>query len=143
MLPPSIWPRQDIDRPEVAVVDVFQGHRHHARLAVDINTAEELQAGAGREVLALLRAAALLVNRGWPKRVVELSRSPAAGMKRARDELPERLEIRKDRAVRIVMMRRRIVHVRGEPDGVAHTGVLEERQQIGDFMLPARWRPVA
>jgi hypothetical protein len=42
MLPLCIRPRQDIDRPEVAVVDVLQAHRHHARLAVDVGAAKEL-----------------------------------------------------------------------------------------------------
>jgi hypothetical protein len=50
----------DIDRPQIAVVNVLQGHGHHFGFSVDTDMAEKLQAKTGREILALLRAAALL-----------------------------------------------------------------------------------
>ena len=50
---PRIRTGLDIDRPEVAVVDVLQRHGHHFGLAVDVDTAEKLQAETGREILAL------------------------------------------------------------------------------------------
>ena len=51
---PRVRPRHDIDRPEIAVVDILQGHGHDPALAVDVDAAEELQAETRREVLALL-----------------------------------------------------------------------------------------
>ena len=53
--------------------------------------AKELQAEAWREVLALLLAAALRIDRARPEGVVELLRRPGPGMQRAGDELPERV----------------------------------------------------
>jgi len=50
-----VRPRLDIDRPEIAVADILQGHRHDLRPAVNIDAAEELQPETGREVVALLR----------------------------------------------------------------------------------------
>jgi hypothetical protein len=50
----------DTDRPQIAVVNVLQGHGHHFGFSVDTDMAEKLQAKTGREILALLRAAALL-----------------------------------------------------------------------------------
>src|SRR5262249_6957928 len=102
--------------------------------------AEELQAEAGREGLALLLAAAFLVDRTRPERVVELLRRPGAGMQRAGNELPERLEILEHGAVGIVVVRRRVVHVGGDPHSVADAGVLDEGKEVGDLDLtPARW----
>src|SRR3984893_8204028 len=100
---PCVRPRFDIDRPEVAVIDVLQRHRHDAGFAVDIDAAEELQTETRREIFALLRAASLLEHRRWSKRVVELARAPTPRVQRAGDELPERLEIGKNRAVPIVV----------------------------------------
>ena len=102
---PRIRARLDIDRPEIAVVDVLQRHRHHFGLAVDIDAAEELQAKARCEIFALLGAASLLKHRRRTERVVELARRPGSRMNRPRDEFPERLEILKHRAVWIVIMR--------------------------------------
>src|SRR5690348_11662275 len=104
---PRVRLRQDIDRPERAVVDILERHRHHARSSVDVDTTEELQAEAWREIFALLGAAALLEHGPRPKGVVEPARSPAACMQRAGHELPERLEILKDGPARIVVMRGR------------------------------------
>src|SRR6202035_5126361 len=103
---------------------------HDAGFAVDIDAAEELKAETWREIFALLRAASPLEHRRWSKRVVELARPPCPRMQRAGDEFPERLEIGKYRAVRIVIMRGRIMHVGGQPHGVRNPGALDERQQI-------------
>ena len=70
-------------------------------------------------------------------------RRPGAGMQRAGDELPERLEILKDGAVRIVMMRGGVMHVGGQPDRVADAGAFHKGQQIGDLMLAPLRRAVA
>src|SRR5437667_9281765 len=76
-LPRRLTGRHKIDRPQVRIVDVLQRHRHHTTAAVDVDTAEELQPEAWREVLALLRGAALQVAHLRPKRVVEIGRTPA------------------------------------------------------------------
>src|SRR6266576_3897549 len=98
-------PRVDLDRPQFPIVDVLQGHGHDLRLAVDIDAAEELQPKTGAKIFALLRAAALLEFRRGAKGIVELARAPCSRMQRTGDEFPERLEVAKHRAVRIVVMR--------------------------------------
>src|SRR6476620_600198 len=92
---PRVRARLDIDRPQSRVVDVLQGHRHYFGLAVDIDAAEELQPETGAEILALFGVAALLEHRLGAERIVEFAGRPGAGMQRARDELPERIEIGK------------------------------------------------
>src|SRR5260370_35685098 len=72
---PRIQSRRDIDRPQIAVVDILQRHGHDFALAIDIDTAEELQSKARGEVFALLRAAALRIHRLGPN---VLSSSPGA-----------------------------------------------------------------
>ena len=64
-------------------------------------------------------------------------------MERARDEFPERFEILKGRAVRVVMVRGRVMHVGGQPHRVADAGAFHERQQIGDLMLAPLRRAIA
>src|SRR5262245_64292447 len=64
-------------------------------------------------------------------------------MQRAGHELPERLEILEHRLAGIVVMRGRVVHVRGEPYGVADAGALDERQEVGDLEFAAARRAVA
>ena len=133
----------DVDRPQIGVVDIFQGHGHDTSLPVDIDAAEELQSKTGRKVFALLRAATLLEHRLRPKRIVELAGAPCPRMQRARGEFPERLKILEDGAARIVMMRGGIVHVRCQPNHIANPGALDERQQIGDLVLAPLRRVVA
>src|ERR1700732_2950124 len=90
---PCIGPRLDIDRPEIPVVDILQGHRHDFRLAVDLDAAEELQAKTRGEVFALLRAAAFLIHRLRAERIIQLAGTPCPRMKRTGDEFPERLAL--------------------------------------------------
>src|SRR5882757_6704106 len=52
---PRIRARVDVDRPQIAVVDVLQGHRHDFGFPVDIDASEKLQAKAGTKIFALLR----------------------------------------------------------------------------------------
>src|SRR5256885_761095 len=61
--------------------------------------------------------------------IVERLRMPASGMERARDELPERLEVLERRHVWIVVVRGGVVHIGGEPHRVVDTGVLDEGEQ--------------
>src|SRR5713226_10316026 len=100
---PRVRPRLDIDRPEILVADILQRHRHDFRLAVDLDAAEELQSETRGEIFALLRAAAFLKHRLRTERIIQLAGTPCPRMKRTGDEFPERLELLKHRAVRIVM----------------------------------------
>src|SRR5947208_1094001 len=72
--------RHDIDRPEVPVVDVLQRYGHDAGPAIDVDLAEELQSETGREVFALRLTAPVLIHRDRTKSIVELARTPGAGM---------------------------------------------------------------
>src|SRR5438067_3239465 len=81
--------RLDVDRPEVAILDILERDRHDFGRAVDRHVPEKLQAVAGRQVLALVVAAAIGVERARAEGVVEPARTPGAGMKRARHEFPE------------------------------------------------------
>src|SRR5712671_6826877 len=80
---PRIRLRLDVDRPQIAVIDILQGNGHDAGLAVDIDAAEELQPETGREIFALARAATFLEHRLRPKGVVEFAGRPGARMQRA------------------------------------------------------------
>src|SRR5262249_58185832 len=76
-------------------------------------------------------------------RVVERAGRPGAGVQRAGDEFPERVEVLEHRGVRIVVVRGRVVHVGGEPYRVADAGVVQEGQQIGDLPFAPARRAVA
>src|SRR5262245_46248432 len=102
--------------------------------------AEELQALARRPVRRLRR---LYVDALRPERVVERVLRKAARVERTRDELPERLEILEHRFVGIIVMRRSVVHVGGEPQRVADAGMLDEGKEVGDLELPAARRTVS
>src|SRR5215475_11379692 len=82
----------EVDRPQVAVGDVLERHRHDAARPVDRHMAEELQAEARCQVLALLGAAAEGKHRARAEGVVEPPRAPGAGVQRAGDEFPERVK---------------------------------------------------
>ena len=99
--------------------------------------------GHAGEVVGLALAAAHLEHRARTEGVVEPARRPGAGMDRAGDEFPERVEILEHRAVRIVVVRRGVVHVGGDPDRVDDAGMLHEREQLRDLELAAAGRAVA
>ena len=54
-------------------------------------------------------------------------------MDRPGNEFPKRLEILECGPVRIVKMRGRVVQVGGDPQRIADAGVLDERQELGEF----------
>ena len=136
---PFFHPWLDPGGPEVLVIDVLEGDRHHSARAVDRHLAEELQPEAGRQVVALRAAAPLLEDRARTERVVELLRSPGAGMEGAGNEFPERLEVLEHGRVGIVIMRGGVVHVGGDPDRIGDAGMLDEGEEIGDLdFAPAR-----
>jgi hypothetical protein len=100
---------------------------------------EKLQAVAGREVVALLGARSTLKRHLRAEGAFQWHRRPGAGMERTGDEFPEWRKVLKRRAVRVVIMRGRIVQVGGQPQRVAHPGMLYERKQLGDLEpAPAR-----
>ncbi len=136
--------RLERGRPQRVVGDIAQGHRHHLGGAVDGDVAEELQPIAGRQVLPLRLGRRFDVDLLRAERLVERVRAKRAGMDRPRHEFPEWLEVLERRLVRIVIVRGGVVHVGGEPYGVAHAGMLDEREEIGDLELaPARGAVVA
>jgi hypothetical protein len=96
-----------------------QCHRHLSGGTIDLDVAEELHAGRGRQVL-LVEPRRLDELHFGPEGVVEFVRSKGAGVQRPGDELPERLEILELRLVGVVVMRGGIVHIRRQPHGVDH-----------------------
>src|SRR5258705_5727546 len=131
--PASIGPWLDPGGPERAILDVLERHGHDLGCAVDGDMTEELHAFTGCQVWSLLLAGRLDVAQLRPKRVIEVVGPERAGVQRAGHELPERIEILEHRAVWIIVMRRRVVHVGGQPHRVADGRVLDERQNIGDL----------
>src|SRR5450631_2350856 len=79
---PCVGTRHDIDRPEVAVVDILQRHRHHPGAAVDVDAAEKLQSETWGEIVVLPGAAALFEHGRRSEGVVEPARTPGAGVQR-------------------------------------------------------------
>src|SRR6195256_3963239 len=90
---PFLHPRLDLGRPQRVIVDVLERDGHDLSGAIDRHMAEELQPEARRQVVALAVAASLLENGLRAEGVVELLRTPGAGVDRTRDEFPEWLEI--------------------------------------------------
>ena len=63
-------------------------------------------------------------------------------MRRAGDELPERMKVRERRARGIVVMRGAIMHVAGDEDDVADALVADELEQRRNLELAAERRPL-
>ncbi|MNQ79724.1 hypothetical protein D3C85_946760 [compost metagenome] len=61
----------------------------------------------------------------------------AARVQGAGDELPERLEVLKGSAIRVVMVCSAVVHIGRQPDNIAHGLRPQEPQQLRDFQLSA------
>src|SRR5262249_53868549 len=91
----------------------------------------------------LLGTAPFLENRRGTEGVVERSRPPGAGVDGTRNEFPERVEILEYGTVWIVIMRARVMHVRGDPHSVGYAGVLYEGEDIGDLEFAPERRTVA
>src|SRR5262245_38382477 len=81
--------------------------------------------------------AGLAVDHLRTEGLVRIVQVAAAGVQRSGDELPERLELLKRRLVGIEIMRRREMHVGGDPERVADALALEERQDVGELELAA------
>ena len=61
-------------------------------------------------------------------------------MDRAGDKFPERVEVLERGLVRIEIVRRRVMYVGREPDGVADAPVLDEGENVGELrLIPFVW----
>src|SRR5262249_11385164 len=129
--PAALW--LDLRRPQVPIRDILKRDRHAFGRGIDRDVAEELQAETGSKVFALLGTTPFLENRSGTEGVVERSRPPGAGVDGTRNEFPERVEILEYGTVWIVIMRGRVMHVRGDPHSVGYAGVLYEGEDIGDL----------
>ena len=68
------------------------------------------------------------------------ARPERARVQRARDELPERVEVGEARPLRVVLVGRGVVDVAGDPHDVADALDAQEAQQLGDLQLAAERR---
>src|SRR5262249_32097341 len=115
-------------RPQRAIIGVLKRYRHLLAGAINYDMPKKLHAVAGRQILALLLCRRLHVNQLRTKGIVERIGTKVAGMNRARDEFPERLEILKCRLVGVIIMGGGVVHIRRDPNGVAYGRALDERK---------------
>ncbi|GEK73421.1 hypothetical protein HHA04nite_19650 [Halomonas halophila] len=116
---------------------VLQRHGQCLALAVQVDLTEELVAVGGWQVgLAFRRR--LLEHHLGAEGGVELAGAEGAGVQRAADELPERGEVLEARALRRVVMRRRVVHIGGQPHHVVDRLVADRLEQPGDLLLAAQ-----
>ncbi|MNH39485.1 hypothetical protein D3C79_1006630 [compost metagenome] len=86
-------------------------------MPIDIHLAKKLKSGKRRDVLRRRR---LLEHHFRTKGLIQRVRPEAAGIQRPGDELPERLEILERRPIRVVMMGRAVMHIRGQEQEIAH-----------------------
>ena len=108
---------------------------------VDASEAEELIPLARRTVW---------FHAGWNRqeadlraeRAIEIVRPERARVQRPGDEFPERHEVGEARTRRIVVIRRRVVNVGGDPDNVADVAVADETEQLRNLQLAAERRAV-
>src|SRR5262245_28455121 len=127
---------------ERRAVQVLQRYHHVLAAVVDVGLPEELKARRRRQV-GLPRWGRLLKHHLRAERVVEHARPEGAGVERARHEFPERIEIAELRFLRVVEVRRAVVHVGGEPHHVRDVLALDEPEQVGELDLAAERRAVA
>ena len=77
-----------------------------------------------------------------PKGQVDRVLEPSAGMDRAGDKFPERIEVLERGLVRIEIVRRRVMYVGREPDDITDAPALDEGLDVGELELAAARRPV-
>src|SRR5688572_211222 len=80
--------RIECDLVEFTVVAIHQAYRHLLRAAVDVDDAEELQAGRRRQVLALFGGRRLHIFQLRAKGRVKVAGAERACMQRTGDEFP-------------------------------------------------------
>src|SRR5262249_2150187 len=102
----------------------------------------ELQIERRRQVLALFLGRSLYVRELGPKGGIEIVWPKGTGMDRTRNELPEGIEVLKCRLIRVVVVRRRIVDISREPNGIADFLALDESEDFGDLEFSAQRRTI-
>src|ERR1700709_1225205 len=78
-LRPFLMTGIDLHRPEIVVADILERNRHDFRHRIDRHVSKELQSVAGREVVILIGATALLVNGLRTEGIVEFLWRPGSG----------------------------------------------------------------
>ena len=119
----------------------MERHGRRARLRIDGHLSEVLQPVAGRAV-ARRRGRGEHGTR-TEGRVECTGAGRGAGVERAGDELPERIEVGVGRLRRIVAVGRGVVDVGGDEQHVADAPALQRRQQRGDLVLAAERARIA
>src|SRR5262245_40342987 len=109
-------------------IEVLQCNRHHPAPAVDVHLPVELQTGERREIR---RRWKLLEYHLGAEGIVERIGTKAAGVERARDKFPERVEFLVLRLLRIIIVSRAIMHVSSEPDDVVDSLTFDIGKDIG------------
>src|SRR6516162_2710122 len=121
------------DRPQRAILDVFECHSERAGRAVDHHLAKKLQSIRRCKVVALCGVRGLVKGDMRTERGVKRNLRPGPRMQRPGNEFPERLEILKHGPVRIVIMRGGVVQVGGEPERIGYASTFNEDEQVGDL----------
>src|SRR4029450_11344205 len=98
--------RRELLAKDRCPVEVLQCDRHHPASAVDVHLPEELQARERREIR---RRWKLLEYHLGAEGIVERIGPEAAGIERAGDKLPERVEFLVLRLLRIIIVSRAII----------------------------------
>src|SRR5215213_5498312 len=122
---PSPWRGRQSGLEPHRPVDPAQPHGELPAAGLDGHLTEELEALRRRGVLDPWR---LVVDRAGPKGAVQDVGPEGAGVQRSGHELPERVEVLVGRPLRRVVVGRRVVDVRGQPDVVADPVPPEEGQ---------------
>ena len=97
--------RLDLSRPQRGVGGVLERHRHHLGRAVDGDLAEKLKPVGGTTEHGRVVRPRLHVDDLRPKGQVDRVLEPSAGMDRAGDKFPERIEVLERGLVRIEIVR--------------------------------------
>ena len=106
---------------------------------VDVQLAKELVALAGRGIRA---GRGLAVDHLQAKGLVGLVGTEGAGIQRAGDKFPERIEVLELRALGAVVVGGGVVHVGRQPDHVLHARILDALEQARHLQLAPLGRAV-
>lgn len=98
-------------------IQVAQRDRQLRRLPIDLHFPKKLKPGKRRGVL---RRRGLFKHHLRAEGFIQRVGPKAPRIQRPRDELPERLEILERCPIRVVVMRRAVMHIGSQPHIVAH-----------------------
>ncbi|KPY20432.1 putative SAM-dependent methyltransferase [Pseudomonas coronafaciens pv. porri] len=84
----------------------------------------------------------LLEHQLRAKRLVQHVGAIAARIQWPGHEFPERVKVLKHGSIRLVMMRRAVMDIGGQPDTIANLLRAQVRQQLGNLQLPAERRAI-